>query len=93
MGEISLADALREYLRHSPFRHQMHEYRVQALWENQMGKTISRYTDSIRLRGSTLIISTSVAALKQELSYSREQIRERLNEALGEKVIEQVVIK
>jgi predicted nucleic acid-binding Zn ribbon protein len=93
MGEINLGDALREYLRHSPFRQKMNEYRIEALWEKQMGKTISRYTDSIRFRGTTLIISTSVAALKQELSYSREKIRDRLNEALGERIIEEVIIK
>lgn len=93
MGETSLAEALRAYLRHSPFRGKLNEYRVQALWEKQMGKTISRYTDSIRLAGGKLIISTSVASLKQELSFSKDTIRRRLNEALGETVIEEVLIR
>lgn len=93
MGEISLGDALRDYLRNSPFRHKMNEYRIQALWEKEMGKTISRYTDSIYLRQGKLIITTSVAPLKQELSFSKETIRQRLNEALGEPVIESVIIR
>jgi len=93
MGEISLGDALRAYLRNSPFRHKMNEYRIQALWEKEMGKTISRYTDSLRLVQGKLLITTHVAALKQELSFSRETIRQRLNEALGEGVIEEVIIR
>lgn len=93
MGEISLGDALRDYLRNSPFRHKMNEYRIQLLWEKEMGKTISRYTDSIYLRQGKLFITTSVAPLKQELSFSRETIRQRLNEALGEPVIESVIIR
>lgn len=93
MGEISLGDALREYLRNSPFRHKMNEYRIQSLWEKEMGKTISRYTDSIHLRQGKLIITTTVAPLKQELSFSKETIRQRLNEALGEPIIESVVIR
>lgn len=93
MSEISLGDALRDYLRHSPFRHKMNEYRIQVIWEKEMGKTISRYTDSIRLIQNKLIITTSVAPLKQELSFSKEKIRNRMNEALGERVVEEVIIK
>lgn len=93
MNEIHLGDALREYLRHSPFRKKMNEYRVQVLWEKEMGKTISRYTDSIRLVNNSLIITTSVAPLKQELSYSKEKIQQRMNEALGERLIDKVIIK
>jgi len=93
MGEISLGDALKAYLRKSPFRNQMNEVRIQAIWEKEMGKTIAKYTHSIRLYNRKLIITTHVAPLKQELSYSRETIQQRMNEALGEKLIDQVVIK
>jgi predicted nucleic acid-binding Zn ribbon protein len=93
MSEISLGDALRDYLRHSPFRQQMNEYRIQSLWEKEMGPAISRYTDSVRLVRSSLIITTSVAPLKQELSFSKEKILQRMNDALGEKLIEEVIIR
>lgn len=93
MSEITLGEALRAYLKHSPFRQKMNEYRIQAVWEKEMGKTISKYTDSIRLIQNRLIISTSVAPLKQELSYSKEKIRRNMNEALGEKIIDEVIIK
>lgn len=93
MSEISLGDALRDYLRHSPFRQKMNEYRIQDLWEKEMGKAISRYTDSIRLIQNRLIITTSVAPLKQELIFSKEKIKHRMNEALGERLVEEVIIK
>lgn len=93
MGETSLGDALRAYLHTSPLRHKLNEYRIQALWEKQMGKAISRYTDSISLRQGKLIITTAVAPLKQELNFSRETIKQRFNEALGEPVIETVIIR
>lgn len=93
MSEISLGDALRDYLRNSPFRGKMNEYHVQALWEKIMGKTIANYTDSIKLIEDRLIIITHVAPLKQELTYSKEKIRDRMNEALGEKIITEVIVK
>ncbi|MGH2643592.1 MAG: DUF721 domain-containing protein [Chitinophagaceae bacterium] len=93
MSEVSIGDALRDYLRNSPFRSKMNEYHIQDLWEKIMGKTIANYTDSIKLIQDRLIITTSVAPLKQELSYSKEKIIERMNEALGEKIIAEVIIK
>jgi hypothetical protein len=58
-----------------------------------MGKTVARYTDKIQIHGPTLYINTSVAPLRQELIYQKDAIIQRVNEALGEKVIKDVVIK
>ena len=66
---------------------------IEALWEEMMGKTVARYTDKIQIIGQTLFISTTVAPLKNELLYQKDKIIERVNEALGEKTIREVVIK
>jgi len=66
---------------------------IEEVWEELMGKTIARYTDSIQIVNQTLFISTSVAPLKNELLFQKEKIIQRVNEALGEKVIRDVVIR
>jgi hypothetical protein len=58
-----------------------------------MGKTIAKYTHSIRIINKTLFVTTHVAPLKQELIYQKEKIKLRVNEALGENVIEEVAIQ
>ena len=66
---------------------------IHDAWEKIMGKTIAKYTDKIQIVNQTLFISSTVAPLKNELLYQKEKIIERVNEALGEKVIKEVVIK
>lgn len=66
---------------------------VKEAWEKIMGKTIANYTDKIEIINSTLFISTNIAPLKNELIYQKTKIIERVNEALGEKVIKEVVIR
>jgi len=66
---------------------------IEEVWEELMGKTIARYTDSIKIVNQTLFITTSVAPLKNELLFQKEKIIQRVNEALGEKVIRDVVIR
>lgn len=67
--------------------------RIDAVWENIMGKTVARYTDKLQIIGDKLIIATTVAPLKNELIYQREKIIQRVNEALGQKVIKEIIVK
>jgi predicted nucleic acid-binding Zn ribbon protein len=91
--EISLGDAIRQFLKKSRLKGGLQASQIHQVWEQLMGKTIARYTDKIEIYNGTLFISTTVAPLKQELLYQKEQIIARVNEALGEKTISEVVIR
>ncbi|MBV8251172.1 MAG: DUF721 domain-containing protein [Chitinophaga sp.] len=91
-GTTSIGDALREFLNKSRMKPRLTEVRIQENWEEIMGKTIARYTSGIKLIDGKLIITTSVAPLKQELSYSKDKIIKLVNEKLGENVVKEVII-
>ncbi len=93
MGEYSLGDALKQFLNQSRLKGGVLAYQITEIWEQIMGKTIARYTDKIEIHGHTLYIHTTVAPLKQELLYKKDKIIERVNEALAEKLIREVVIR
>ncbi len=93
MGEFSMQDAIKLFLKQSKLKNDMQALRIDDVWEEIMGKTIAKYTDKIQIINQTLFISSTVAQLKHELLYQKEKIIERVNEALGEKVITDVVIK
>ena len=93
MAQYSLAQALQQFLRQSRIKGNIQAMQIEEVWEELMGKTIARYTDSIQIVNQTLFISTSVAPLKNELLFQKEKIIQRVNEALGEKVIREVVIR
>lgn len=93
MGEFSMQDAIKQFLKQSKLKNGLQALRIEEVWEEIMGKTIAKYTDKIQIINHTLFISSTVAQLKHELMYQKEKIIERVNEALGEKVIQDVVIK
>ncbi len=93
MGEFSMQDALKQFLKQSRMKGGIQALQIENAWEQIMGKTIAKYTDSIQIINQTLFITTSVGPLKNELLYQKEKIVERVNEALGEKIIKEVVIK
>ena len=93
MGEISIGDAIKAFLKKSRLKTGIQALQIEQIWETIMGKTIAKYTDKIQIINHTLFIHTNVGPLRQELMYQKEKIIERVNEALGEKVIKDVVIK
>jgi predicted nucleic acid-binding Zn ribbon protein len=93
MGEFSMQDAIQEFLKKSRLKGDIQALQIEDVWEKIMGKTIAKYTDKIHIVNHTLFISSTVAPLKNELLYQKEKIIELVNEALGEKVIKEVVIK
>ena len=93
MGEYSIGDAIDKFLEQSRIRGSIQALQIGDVWEDIMGKTIARYTEEIRIINDTLFITTHVAPLKQELIFQKEKIKLRVNEALGEKLIDDVVIQ
>ncbi len=93
MGQYSIGDAINQFLKQSRIKGSIQVLQIEEVWEQIMGKTIAKYTQSLRIINKTLFITTNVAPLKQELIYQKEKIKLRVNEALGENVIEEVAIQ
>ena len=93
MGEYSIGDAMKDMISKSNLRNGVRAVQIEEVWENLMGKTISKYTQKIKIVNQTLFVSTHVGPLKNELMYQKPQIIQRINEAFGEKVIGFVVIE
>lgn len=93
MAEVSIGDAIKEFLKKSRLKTGIQALQIGQIWETLMGKTIAKYTDKIQIINHTLFIHTNVGPLRNELMYQKEKIIERVNEALGEKVITEVIIR
>ena len=93
MGEYSIKDALKKFLDGSRIKGGIQAMQIEEVWEEIMGKTVARYTDKLQIIGDKLIITTQVAPLKHELIYQKEKIKQRVNEALGQKVVKEVIVQ
>ncbi len=93
MGQYSISEAMQEFLKGSRIKGGIQALQIEDVWEEIMGKTVARYTDKLQIIGDKLIITTHVAPLKNELKFQKEKIRQRVNEALKQKVINEVVVQ
>jgi hypothetical protein len=93
MCEYSMGDAIKKFLDQSRIKTGIQALQIEDVWENIMGKTIARYTDKLQIINDTLFITTHVAPLRQELIFQKDKIVQRVNEALGQRVIQKIVVQ
>lgn len=93
MGEFSISDAINDFLNKSRIKGDIQALQIEDVWEQIMGKTVARYTEKLQIFGDKLIITTQVAPLRHELIYQKEKIKQRVNEALKQRVINEVIIQ
>ena len=61
--------------------------RLVESWPDVVGSVISRYTINIYIRNQTLFVHLSSPALRADLSMRRKELVDRLNAAVGSRVI------
>lgn len=74
------------------FRHKLHEVKIRARWKEWLGVTIAKYTQQLRLKDKKLYVHINAASLRQELAYAKDRLIARINESLGERVVEEIVV-
>ena len=88
-----MKEAMKKFLDASRIKGGIQALQIEDVWEEIMGKTVARYTDKLQIIGDKLIITTHVAPLKNELIYQKEKIKQRVNEALGQRVVNEVIVQ
>lgn len=93
MATYSMSEALQQFLKESRLKGDVQALQIYDAWESIMGKTVARYTDQIRLIDGKLIITTSVAPLRNELRFQKEKIINKVNELMGAQVVKELLIQ
>jgi predicted nucleic acid-binding Zn ribbon protein len=88
----SIASVIQQMIKEYGIGDKLLQARLPAVWKNLMGSAIARRTLDIALVRGVLTLRLSSAPLKQDLQFQKDVIRQRMNEALGEDVIQEVCI-
>ena len=87
----SIGDVIKELLSSYKLEGKLKQARIIEAWPAVTGKMITNHTKDLYIRGTKLFVKLDSPALKNELSYSKSQIVDALNEAAGGQVIADIV--
>ncbi len=90
MTLYSMKEAINLMLEQSHWKERYLVEKIKLDWEILMGKTIAKYTNDLAIKDGILYIFTNTAALKNELSYNKALLIEKINKHIGESFIKDV---
>lgn len=92
-GPQPLGDVIQAVIDRLGLRPHIDEARIIETWATLAGPQVNGVTTSVWLKGRTLFVKIRSAAWRQELHLRRREWRERLNEELGEPLVEEIVFR
>jgi predicted nucleic acid-binding Zn ribbon protein len=88
-----LKDALKDFLDNYPHRKRLKRGMVLSLWEQSVGERIAEQTENVHFERGNLIVHVKNPAWRQEIHMKRYSIAKRLNEKVGEDIINEIVVR
>ena len=90
---ISLAEAMKDYLREMNLEDKLREISLVNSWEEVVGRAISSRTLKIYIKDGVLYVHLSSSVARNELMMLREELMDKLNQKAGSEVITRIVFR
>lgn len=89
----SLGSIVKELVDRMGWKQRIDRERIVEEWAMLAGPQINTVTESVWLKDRTLYVKITSSTWRQQLHLQRGQWRERLNENLGEEVVDEILFR
>ncbi|MBM4159689.1 MAG: DUF721 domain-containing protein [Ignavibacteria bacterium] len=83
----AIGEAVEELVEKLGIKKKLQEYEAVVRWEEIVGGQIARVTTATRITKGTLFVRVKSSAWRNELTMRKDEIKERLNNALGGEIV------
>ena len=91
---MSFGDLWEDFLRSSPgVARNLAAARVPEVWEGIVGPLVASHTTSITVEKGVMYVKFDSAAARNEIFMRREELKDAVNRAVGQKVVNVVIVK
>lgn len=92
-NQYTLKEAINNLLKSYKLDTKLNEVKLLNSWEKVMGKVIAKHTTNLYINNGKLFVKVDSAPLREELLYAREKMVKMLNDEIGIKVIDEIVLQ
>ena len=90
---IKVGDAITQFLKQEKLDVKISRFTVKNSWKDIVGEHVANNTLDISFNDTVMFLTLKSAALKQELSFNKQQIIQNINHFCGSKLINDIVFK
>ena len=91
--DTPLRELIDKMLRSYGLGPKLDEVKLIKCWESVVGPMISKHTKNIYFREGDLYVEIDSAPLRQELSFAKSKLVDKVNQEMGKKLVHKLIIK
>lgn len=89
----AVSDLLADIFQNKPIGKRLKESRIWLVWDKAVGKQIATHARPAKFRDGVLTVAVASAPWMQQLTFLKDAILEKLNNALGEPLVSGIYLK
>ncbi|MCU4173489.1 DUF721 domain-containing protein [Carboxylicivirga sp. N1Y90] len=90
---LPIKDIIKECLKEQNLNQRLLENRAVTYWERVLGPAVAKATSRIYIHQGTLYVELTSSVLRNELLMWKDRIIVNLNQAIGEDIVQNIVLK
>ena len=88
-----IGDIIRKLMKNPKLAGKLDELDALQAWEEIIGKQICKYVADQKIYKSTLYVKLKSAVVRNELSYKKSEFISQINNRLGKKLLNNIILK
>lgn len=88
-----IGDIIRKLMKNPKLAGKLDELDALQAWEEIIGKQICKYVADQKIYKGTLYVKLKSAVVRNELSYKKSELISQINNRLGKKLLNNIVLK
>jgi len=88
-----ISDGLNDVIRELGLGKKIRQYEVIDLWKEVVGESIAGVREAEYVSGGKLFVRVARPTWRNELVYLKQDLMEKLNTALGDKIVTDIIFK
>ncbi len=90
---IKLGDAISQIFKEEKLDEKYSIFAIRNGWEGIVGKTVAKHTTQINYLNGLLYVSIDSPVVRNELSYVKDEIMQKVNKFVGKRLVKELILK
>ena len=88
-----LSSIINKVINKNNLRHKIDQLSIIDIWRDIIGENIHKYVKEEKVKDYTLYIKLKSSVVRNEISYNKSRIIEKINKKIGKQAIKEIILK
>ena len=89
----NVGDIIRKLMKNPKLADKMDELDALDVWKELMGENLQKFVVCAKMYKGNLHVRLSSSVLRNELSYKKSELKEKINQKLGKEIVNKIILK